>query len=103
MLSIFFAGSVAVASLRLSDSARRSSDGLLSPIELSVRESLGWVTAELSVRSRCERSVVAFCLVSGETVGVLLLMKSPMRERDSLEAVRDSFLEIREPMEELRV
>ncbi len=104
MLSIRFSGSVAVASLRPSRSARRSSDGLLSLIELSARESLGSaLRAELPARSFNDRSLVAFCLVSAETDGVLLLMKSPMRERDSPEPARDSLLEMREPMEELRV
>ncbi len=102
MLSIRFADSVAVASLRPSRSARRSSDGLLSLIELSARESFGSVLrAEPPARSRSERSLVAFCLVSLETDGALLLMKSPMRERDS--PVRVSLLEIRDPREELRV
>jgi hypothetical protein len=36
-----------------------------------------------------------------ETDGALLLMKSPMRERDS--PARGSLLEIRDPMEELRI
>lgn len=100
LLSIRVAGSVAVASLRLSISALRSSDGLFSLAALSVRVPfVSALRAEPPARSFAERSAAAFSLVVVETDGVFRLMKSPICVRDSPAPVRDSLLEMRGAME----
>lgn len=53
--------------------------------------------------SRCERWLSGVCLAEAETDGVLFVIKSPMRERDSLLPARCSFFETREARPELRV
>lgn len=107
----------AVAWLVLEDrsvpaAGRSPRDVLLSPIGLSIR---------VLYSSRGKRRLSACCLVEVETDGVLLLIKSPMRERDWSRLVSDlvaeelpacppdaeglccSLLEMRERRSELRV
>ncbi|UCC99247.1 MAG: hypothetical protein JSW66_05035 [Phycisphaerales bacterium] len=80
---------------RVSDGVPRSAaDGLFALIDVSARE---------PGLSCSERWRVAACLAAAETDGVLLVMKLPMRERDSLLPVRVWLFEMRDPTDEPRV
>ncbi|MHC4507771.1 MAG: hypothetical protein ACYTAO_02290 [Planctomycetota bacterium] len=83
------------------DVPRSAADGLFALIEVLARE---------PGLSCSERWRVAACLAAAETDGALrkespglLAMKLPMRERDSLLPVWVRLLEMRDPIDELRV